>query len=715
MRLTYRLTQFFLFVVVSAAITYAYLFLPASYQSLDDRIRDFLFIARGTVPASQEVVIVDIDEKSLHEIGQWPWERSIIATMLQNLTAAKAGIIGLDMVFSEEDKTSPHRFSEQFHLHRSLPNYDTILAQTVHDTPTILGYIFNFDRSYKVSSSSVPNIPAIFIEKNIPPTQYLLEPKGILTNIPSLQNSSYSSGFINNVPDATGSIRSVPLIMRYGDALYPSLAFEMFRIALNAHKVTINYSPLGLVSLRTGDMEIPTDRNGRLYLNHRGPGKTFRYISASDIVNNTFDKRAVEGKFVLVGTSAYGLMDLRSNPFDNIIPGIEIQATVIDNLLNHDMLQHPQWSEVAEISLIIFLSFIVFYPLTRLSPLVLIVGYVILFWGLLYLNYYLLFTHHIIINLFFILVTLSVSILSVLGMNFVFEHRQKEQVKKKFAQKVSKQVMDDLLSSDIDDALSTREVEVTIFFSDIRSFTTISEQLGSPQKLVSFLNEYMTTMATSIIESHGTIDKFIGDAIMAYWNAPNHVEHHADRAVESALHQLSLRERLNDKFYTKFGVRLDFGIGLNSGIVTVGDIGSTGRSDYTVVGDAVNLASRLEGLCKHYHVRLIISEFTYQRLQSTYVIRELDTVRVKGKSLPIRIYEVIAIGTPTQEMQRQLNEFHRALQLYYGGKFTEAIEAFTLLKSSYAELLYDIYIERSRYLLSLNLEHFDGVYDFIEK
>ena len=715
MRLTYRLTQFLLFVAVSGTITYAYLFLPASYQSLDDRVRDFLFIARGVVPASPEVIIVDIDEKSLHEIGQWPWERTIVATMLQNLTAAKAGIIGLDIVFSEEDKTSPHRFSEQFYLHRPLPNYDAILAQSVHDTPTILGYIFNFDRSYKVTSPTVPNIPAIFIEKNIPSTHYLLEPSGILASIPSIQNSAYSSGFINNVPDATGSIRSVPLVMRYCDALYPSLAFEMFRIALDADKVMINYSLLGLVSLRAGNMEIPTDRNGRLYLNHRGPGKTFRYLSASDIVNNTFDRKEIEGKFVLIGTSAYGLMDLRSNPFDNIIPGIEIHATVIDNLLNHDMLQRPQWSEVAEISLIILLSFIVFYPLTRLSPLGLILGYVILFVVLLYLNYYLLFVHHIIINLFFILMTLSVSILSVLGMNFVFENRQKEQVKKKFAQKVSKQVMDDLLSTDINDALSTREVEVTVFFSDIRSFTTIAEQLGSPQKLVSFLNEYMTAMAASIIDSHGTIDKFIGDAIMAYWNAPNHVEHHADNAVQSALHQLALRESLSDKFYTKFGVHLDFGIGLNSGIVTVGDIGSTGRSDYTIVGDVVNLASRLEELCKHYHVRLIISEFTCKQLKLPYIIRELDIVRVKGKSLPIRIFEVIDRGVPMKEQQRELDEFHSALQLYYRGEFTEAIETFTLLKSLHNELLYDIYIARSRYLLTLAIEHFDGVYDFMEK
>jgi adenylate cyclase len=715
MRFSYKATQFFLFVSVTFTILYGYLFLPASYQNLDDQLRDFMFLARGTIPASPEIVIVDIDEKSIHAIGQWPWERSIVSTLIKNLTAAKAGIIGLDIIFSEEDKTSPHRFAKQFKLDQQLPNYDKQLAQTIRETPTILGYVFNFDPTVNNNDVFLPQIPAIFIEKNLPKQHYLIEPISILSNIPLIQSSAYSSGFINNVPDALGNIRSVPLMMRYQDTIFPSLAFEMFRIASNASNVTLEYSQTGIASLHVGETNIPTDRNGRLYLNHRGPGKTFHYLSASDLIQGTFNPINIEGKFVLIGTSAYGLMDLRSNPYDNIVPGIEIHATLIDNLLNGDMLMRPDWIELAEIAMIFTLSFSVFYLLTRLKPLALFVIFGGGFILLLYLNYYLLFTHHLIVNLFFMIVTLSLSIVSVLAMNFFFEYRQKEQVKKKFAQKVSRQVMEYLLNNDTHDALSTREVEVTIFFSDIRSFTTISEQLNSPQKLVSFLNEYMTVMSDPIIQTNGTIDKFIGDAIMAYWNAPNHVKNHADMAVQSALKQLSMRKKLDEKFHEQFDIHLDFGIGLNTGVVTVGDIGSHGRSDYTIIGDPVNLASRLEGLCKYYHVRLIISEYTRHQLHETYIIRELDRVRVKGKNEPIRIYEVLAQGEPTTELKNELGLFHQALESYYKGNFSDAITVFEILVERSQHFLYSLYLDRCHNLIKMNAEYFDGIYEFHEK
>lgn len=715
MRISYRLTRYLLFLLISVGVSYAYLFLPSAYQNLDDKLRDFLFLARGTTSASSEIIIIDIDEKSLHTIGQWPWERNIVADMLTNLTNAGAGIIGLDIVFSEEDKTSPHRFANQFHITQSLPNHDLQFAKIVKETPTILGYVFNFDTTFHSTTSVVPDIPAIFIEKNLPKTNYLLTPNGILSNLEPIQKSAYSSGFINNVPDASGTIRSIPLLMRYDGSIYPALAFEMFRIASNSSKVTIEYSETGVSSVRAGEIDIPTDRNGRMHLNHRGPAKTFHYISASDIINNTFDPNLIKGKFILVGTSAYGLMDLRSNPFDNIIPGIEIHATLIDNLIHHDMLLRPDWIEVAEIGMIVSLSAIVILMLSLMPPVLLFGLFGALFTAMIYLNYYLLFNYHIIFNLFFILLTLALSILSVLGMNYFFENRQKEQVKKKFAQKVSQQVMEDLLKSETDNALQTRQVEVTIFFSDIRSFTTISEKLGSPQKVVAFLNLYMTTMSESVIQSRGTIDKYIGDAIMAYWNAPNHVDNHADSAVQTALIQLSLRESLSHKLHKLFGVDLDFGIGLNTGMVTVGDIGSEGRSDYTIIGDPVNLASRLEGLCKYYHVRLIISEFTYHALTSFYVIRELDIVRVKGKSEPIRIYEVLQNTPPSEELASELQTFHHALELYRNGIFTEALAIFQQLAQQYPHLLYTLYCERCLHLESLHLDHFDGIYEFHEK
>jgi len=715
MRISIRLARFLLFIIISSGVSYAYLFLPATYQNLDDKLRDFLFIARGVTPVSNDIVIIDIDEKSLHTIGQWPWERNTVSRMIQNLSAAGAGIIGLDIVFSEEDKTSPHRFGRELHIPKTLPNYDLQLAETIQNTPTVLGYIFNFDEAFNSDHSTLPDIPAIFIEKNIPKGNYLLEPNGLLSNLEVIQTSGYSSGFINNVPDASGSIRSVPLIMRYQGSIYPSLAFEMYRIAINAQKVVIDYSPTGVSSIRAGTVEIPTDRNGRMYLNHRGPGRTFPYISASDIVNNTFDPKKIEGKFVLVGTSAYGLMDLRSNPFDNIIPGIEIQATLIDNLLQHDMLLRPEWIEIVELGMIVILCAVVVFGLSFLPPYWLFGGFIAVCAGVGYFNYYLLFDHHIIVNLFYSLVVLITSIVSVLGMNFFFENRQKEEVKKKFAQKVSQQVMEDMLKSESFDAFQTREVEVSIFFSDIRSFTAISEQFGSPQRVVDFLNEYMTAMAEPIIESKGTIDKFIGDAIMAYWNAPNRVDDHADVAVQTALLQLSLRESLSRRLYARFHTELDFGIGINTGLVTVGDIGSQGRSDYTIIGDAVNLASRLEGLCKYYHVRLIISEFTYKALRSTYVIRELDLVRVKGKSEVIRIYEVIAPGIADAVLQEELDRFHSALELYRSAMFDEAIASLNGLNETASHPLYTLYIQRCDHLRLINLEHFDGVYEFHEK
>jgi len=712
MRISNRFTRFFLFLLISGALSYTYLFLPAIYQNLDDKLRDFLFIARGVQSTNDSIIIVDIDEKSLNEIGQWPWERNIVSKMLQNLSNAGAGIIGLDIVFSEEDKTSPHRFAQRYQIGKKLPNYDLELAQAVQDTPTILGYVFNFNQNYNADKPITPSIPAIFIEKNLPEMNYLLEPIGILSNIESIQSNSYSSGFINNVPDASGSIRSVPLVMRYEDTIYPSLAFEMFRIANNAQKVIIDYSPTGISTIYAGDIKIPTDRNGRMYLNHRGPAKTFHYISASDIVNNNFDYKTIEGKFVLVGTSAYGLMDLRSNPFDNIVPGIEIHATLIDNLVNHDMLLRPDWIELFELGMIVFLSAVVILGFSLLPPISFFLGSLTLFGAVGYLNYYLLFEHHIIVNILFMILTLFFSIVSVLSMNYFLENRQKEQVKKKFAQKVSPQVMEDLLKKEGFDALQIREVEVTVFFSDIRSFTTISEQLGSPQKLVEFLNYYMTEMADSIVSREGTIDKFIGDAIMAYWNAPNHVVNHADMAVKAALEQIAKRAYLNSIIEPKYGFELDYGIGINTGIVTVGDIGSKGRSDYTVIGDAVNLASRVEGLCKYYGVRLIISEFTKEKLKESYVIRELDWVRVKGKLEPVKIFEVISQNELNDSVADELKQYNDALGLFQNGEYLEAYEKFVELEQLNMHKLYILYQQRCRYLIDNGIDHFDGVFDF---
>ncbi|MEA2091771.1 MAG: CHASE2 domain-containing protein, partial [Campylobacterota bacterium] len=491
-----------LFILLSALLSSAYLFLPTHFQSLDDRVRDFYFKFRGPQKASDDIVIVDIDEKSIKELGQWPWERDKFARILTNLTASGAGIIGLDIVFSEADKTSPKRLAKRWGIDASeMSDYDLILSQVIGSTPTILGFVFDFDAN---NTNEAPQIPAIFIEKSKPKREFLPLAQGVLTNLKIIQDAGYSSGYMNNIPDETGIIRSVPLLIKYEEQLYPSLSFEMYRIATSSKKIVTTYSDAGVENVQVGKQRIASDRFGRLHLNFRGPFKSYRYISAVDIYNNSIDRKLIEGKFVLIGTSAYGLMDLRSTPLDSVIAGVEVHANVIDNLLNNDMLRKPAWAEIADLLAIIAITFIVIFIYSRFSLLTLSLVYSISFFGIMYLNYYLLFTEFIILNSIFPLFSISLSLVGVLAVNYMFESRQKDMIKHSFSKKVSKQVMEDLLQNPDSADLSSREVEVSVYFSDIRDFTSISEMLKSPKRITDFLNYYMDIMVKSVEENSGT-------------------------------------------------------------------------------------------------------------------------------------------------------------------------------------------------------------------
>jgi len=701
-----------LFVLISLFISSAYIFLPNQLQSLDNRIRDFYFYFRGPEQTSENIVIIDIDERSIKELGQWPWERDKVAQILQNLTQHGAGIIGVDIVFAEADKTSPKRFAKKFGLDpHGIADYDVILAQTIATTPTILGYQFDFDHKNDIEP---PQIPAIFVEKH-KIKEFIPQAVGVLPNLDILQNASYSSGYMNNIPDEAGMIRSVPLLIKYHDVLYPSLAFEMYRIAISAKKVTIEYSDAGVEMLKVGKTLIDTDRFAKLHVNFRGPSRSYRYISAIDVYENNITNRDIQGKFLLIGTSAYGLMDLRSTPMDNVIAGVEVHANIIDNLINQDMLIKPVLEEIINLAIIVFITFLIILIYSRFSMTFLFSIYLLSLYLLLYFNYYMLFSKHIILNSIFPLISMVISLIAILGVKYIFEFRQKEIVKNSFSKKVSKQVMEDLLLNPEQTNLSAKEVETTIYFSDIRSFTTISETLHSPKKITEFLNFYMNSMVIPIENNQGTIDKFIGDAIMAYWNAPLEVENHADKGVITALYQIAQRDRLNKTIKKDFGFDVDYGIGINTGDVVVGEIGSKGRSDYTIIGDAVNLASRLEGLCKPYKVRLVISEFTKEKLTQKYVIQLLDIVRVKGKHEPVKIYEVLSTGDADAKKSLELREYETAHQLYLNSSFNDAKKKFEVLYKTYDKYLYKLYIKRCEHLIQSDIEEFDGVFEYTTK
>ena len=722
-----------LFIFLVMLLASSYLFLPTYFQSLDDRVRDFYFKVRGPQRVSEDIVIVDIDEKSLKELGQWPWERDKVAQILNNLSASGAGIIGLDIIFSEKDKTSPKLLAKEWGVDSSsLPDYDAILAKAISDTPTILGYVFDFNTP---SSKEAPQIPAIFIEKNKQNRDFIPIAKGILTNIDMIQRAGYSSGFMNNIPDETGIIRSVPLMIRYDDELYPSLAFEMYRIASASKKVTINYSKAGVDSVRVAKTYIYTDRFARLHLNFRGPFRSYKYISAVDIYKNIIDKKEIEGKFILIGTSAYGLMDLRSTPMDSVMAGVEIHANMIDNLLYNDMLRKPVWSEIADLLAIFSIVFVVVFIYSRFSLFILLVSYLLSFFTIMYINYYLLFSEYIILNSIFPLISAVFSLIGVLGVNYMFESRQKEMIKGKFANKVSSSVMEDILKNSDSDALEGKQKEITVFFSDVRGFTNISEAMGDAKRLIKFMNEIMEPMTEIIIDEKGTVDKYIGDAIMAYWNAPLDVKDHADRAVVASLRQLYELKELNQilrvdaefenvvKMADRANIPIvDIGIGLNSGEAIVGEMGSKKRSDYTVIGDAINLGARLESLCKYYNSRLNISNYTKQRLKGKYIFRFLDLVTVKGKEEPVEIWQVhdfdrdgddVLFYHSKKELLKELDEYHEAIKLYKSQKFLDALKVFEkldALKYKSNIKIYDIYIQRCKHYIEYPPKDFNGVF-----
>lgn len=710
-------THFFTALLSSVIMLFLYMHIPEGFQSLDNRLRDFMFNIRGEIPTTGKIVIADIDERSLKALGQWPWNRKDMAQIIYNLASLEASVIGLDMVFAEEDKQSDsyiikHRKWQVKNLQEP-EDYDAILGYYIENTPTVTGYVFNMSEETPEILDR-PNISAN-IQFEADKQDGIIEPLGIVLNVPKIQDNAYSAGFFNNFSDTDGIIRRVPILMKEDGFYYTSLAFEMYRIYKQIPNVRFVYDGESFAGVDMNGTYVPTDKHGRFFVNFRGPAKTFEYISIIDIYNGTVDPAKIKDKIVLIGTSAIGLLDIRTTAFDVAYPGVEVHANVIDNMLAEDFIAISDSSVGYEQLLIVGIIFIIALimfsmPATWGLAAVSLLSY-ILFEHL----YYMHFTEHTVVNILFPFMALILMTIMTLLVSYIFESRTKKIIREKFSQKVSKDVVDELLKNPDSVVLVGMDKEVTVFFSDVRSFTSISEQLGSAEKLIALMNDYMTPMVDIIIEENGTIDKFIGDAIMAYWNAPRDLNGHQDYAVRASLRQLQALEPLNKVLKQKYDVELEFGIGLNTGVAIVGEMGSHGRSDYTLIGDPVNLGSRVEGLCKPYGVTLIITEFTKAGLKDAYIIRDLDLVQVKGKEQPVKIYEVIDFGYAEGELKVELDTYAEALALYRASEFNQALDIFSSLEEKYAKTVYTLYKERCEHFIEVPPENFDGVFRFTTK
>ncbi|WP_455756960.1 CHASE2 domain-containing protein [Sulfurimonas sp.] len=464
--LLYFLTAFLLSILFNSL----YLYFPKPLQSIDNLLRDNMFVARGNIPDSENVIIVDIDEQSLSEIGHWPWSRDTVSNLINNLSEAEAGIIALDIMFPEPDNTSPHMVLEKIGMSiENVANYDEILAQTISSTPTILAYQFFTEKS-EYYKQRFPIIPGIYMDRgcNLLDTSkenFITKGYGTLLNIPVLQDNSYSSGFVNFITNSSGVVREVPLVIQHDGIIYPSLSLEIIRIIADEN-VVVECSELGSEYIVVGDYVIPTNVAGLAYINFRGGEKTFKYISAKDVLSGQFDKKDVEGKIILVGTSAAGLRDLKATAYDNTFPGVEVHANLIDNILTGDFLT-TQLSDSYNIAHITFLTFLTILTMAY-APTILII-LLMLFYAFfdLYYLYYMLFTEGMILNIFVPLFALVVSSISLILINNLVISRSEKKIKEKVTQieKAKKQI-ESILSSILMPILIISKKSKTILYAN---------------------------------------------------------------------------------------------------------------------------------------------------------------------------------------------------------------------------------------------------------
>ena len=664
------------------------------------------------------IVILDIDERSLDKevLGRWPWRRDKISDLLKKLfDEYGVVIIGFDVVFAEPDESSGlpvldklakgklkdvGTFQSALNELRPELDYDAIFAKTLKDRPVVLGYYFNSEEN-AVHSGAIPEpvLPAgTFQGRNISFTSW----RGYGGNLREFQATAANAGHFNPLVDPDGVSRRVPILAEYQGAYYEALSLAMIRVLAGYPKVepgmsgegftSKNYS--GLEWLKAGPVTIPVDENVSALIPYRGKRGSFKYVSFADIYTGKVKQEELKGKIALIGTSAPGLLDLRSTPVGSVYPGVEIHANMIAAMLDNDFKQKPPYMLGAEVILLLLGGIVLALLVPLLSPLkatlasltalALIIGLNVLVWT----------KGGLVLPLASSL--LMIVLLYALNMSwgYFIESRSKRQFTELFGQYVPPELVDKMAEDPEKYSMEGKSEELTVLFSDIVGFTSISESL-EPKELSQFINDYLTSMSLVIRNNRGTLDKYIGDAIMAFWGAPVADAEHARQAVISAMAMQTELDKLRAQMVARGWPAIRIGIGVNSGQMRVGDMGSKLRKAYTVMGDAVNLSSRLEGLTRVYGVGILVGSNT-RKIVKDIVFREVDRVKVKGKDEPVDIYEPIGIeGQVDKKVMDEIKLWHKALKAYRAQKWDEAeMDLFNVQRMSPECKLYDLYFER---------------------
>jgi len=707
-------------------------------QRLDDIIYDARM--RATLPATldERVVIVDIDEKSLAELGRWPWSRDHLARLVDTLFDQQGiALLGFDTVFAEPDDSAGLRqlqrlaqreladqpgFAERVEALRPQLDHDARFARALQGRPVVLGFYFTSDRGGH--TSGVLPEPAWHEDVLKGRTARATQWSGYGANVAPLAAAAPRAGFFNALADSDGKVRSLPLMAEHGGHYYESLALAMFRMLAGSPSIEPGFtserwlSPdaqaLESVRLRQGTstLAIAVDERLAVLVPYRGPGGpaggSFAYVSAADVLAGRLAPGQLQGKIVLVGTTAPGLLDLRVTPVGETYPGVETHANLISGLLDGQSLIRPDYALGYELVMLLVSGLVLALGLPLLSAaraVLLSVGVVLLLVGL---NFWLYLGHGLVLPLASSLVTAGLAFALNMSYGYLVESRAKRELAQLFGTYVPPELVDEMVKDPDSYSMTAATRELTVMFCDMRGFTRLSEHM-EPTQLQALLNTVFSRLTLVIRRHRGTIDKYMGDCVMAFWGAPLEAPDHASLAVNAALDMVREIERLNREHAAQGLPTIGVGIGLSTGPMCVGDMGSDVRRSYTVVGDAVNLGSRLEGLSRQYGVDVVASETT-RAAATQHVWQELDRVRVKGKAGAVTIFSPLGrAGALSPEQTAELALWKQCLHSWRTQDWDACdVHLLNLQRQNAKKVLYRLYAER---VASMRLSPPDPAWD----
>src|ERR1700676_2013530 len=671
-----------------------------TFQRIDPRVK-----------TARPVGIVDIDEKSLAKLGPGPLPRTRIADLVTNLTKLGAVVIAFDVIFSEPDRLNPDAAADTFRnldedaksKLRALPSNDQVLADAMRHSRVVLG------------ESGLPEALAD-LDKTLPvtgmamlggdPTRHMFNFPGLLRNTHVLESAAGGRGLLTINPERDGIVRRVPMLMLAQGETMPSLSFEILRVATGTNTIFVKSDALGIKSVAVKGFEVPTDRNGQLWI-HFARYDPSLYVSAVDVLEGRVAPEKIARKLVLIGTSAVALNDIKTTPVSAAMPGVEIHAQVLEAALTKSLLAQLPYGALLEFGAAFILGILVITFAPQFGPVTLVIVGAVFATLLVGTSWYLYTQHRLLIDFTYPLISTTVIYLTLIFFSFVREQAQRRQIRSAFGQYLSPALVEQLAQSPERLVLGGEERELTIMFSDVRGFTTISESFKhDPQGLTKLMNRFLTPLTNAILARKGTIDKYMGDAIMAFWNAPLDDRQHQLNACEAAVDMLERIDELNSRreLEAKEGgppyIPINVGVGLNTGTCVVGNMGSDLRFDYSVLGDSVNLASRLEGQSKEYGFPIIVGSKTALAVKDRFAILELDFIMVKGKKEPEVSYAIAGREDTAQSgrFQRLRNLTIEMLACYRNRDWDGALEAIERGRRSddghTLEYLYNLYEAR---------------------